>query len=1222
MPNTQGFELVSQVTVQVLREILNAAWKSADDTSGEGVIPEKFEIPAGLAMGPYQVKEGTVQIPKEQLGLEMDTAINGVDVKLGTIIHIEIDNPPIPSAKFFDLTADIHVKTPVVTLDGDINVGIKLENLPADSVTATITSGDPIGPITAAMVEEYVHNKLRNDPTFPTVYDDISINFSVFSMTARLELYDDESNPSKKATVSFPLADKVLVKIPCYMRFYDISGSYATVSLATPMGITGTIEMLTDYTTADNTVTAKLSEADITLTNIQPAPGIEGTNYNTNVTLSNFVSPGILENSIRNNFAIIAQAELTNIGDVEETVPSVSQIEDFIEQEVRKELNNRKEIFIWEPIAPEGGNVTIVDVTPQALNEGMAIAINDTGVGNAAAITYFVPDDRDFATAISRNEVIQQLEQARQDTFGNLPTRLDPVEGHEVDLNRMEFDLKTGSINVDGEVTVIDAILGSIDVDADFEADLMLEWFDDTGGQNIRPSVIGEPDVDLSLLAWILSFLIGFITGGLLFGIIVIVVLIIAENLAERIGGEIIRDEVSDQLVGIGAWPQTLSSIGTITARFENPIGIDSEGILFAGNMIITSMHMLTTEDFAESNGPYVNIGGQIIVFDGGVENPTSKILWDFDDGNSNILRNPNHIYGKSGLYIAKLRVSVNEEGGVTTRHFAKVNVQNVAPQVFMPATITSNEGEEVPIIATFTDANWLDTHTASIDWGDNNAPEEIIVTESNTSPQAQGEVFACHAYCDNGTYEVKLTVRDDAGGIGVGKMLIIIENVAPVVFLPKNIRTLQGQCVHFTGEFEDAGWCDTHTALWDLGDCNVRDAVVEEENEKYLATGTAKVRHVYENCGIYKSTLKIIDDDGGVGEASMCVLVNHLKNGNFEEGFYKIMIREGHKDFIANHWYPFASVVDTIDTAAISGQHSIAFNTQQYVIKDGQRSQCIEIKGAMQGGILQQIEVNQGWDYEFTGHFHIPIFSSAKAIIGIDPLGGIDINSSSIIWRTTDLDIQWKNATVRATARAQKITLFLGMLHNRSGNTEIYWDKCSLYQIQPHCIDTVCEPKCVDFKELRNDLNIYKPFQYKGLSFIPPKNGLYTTKLGKPDGQVKLGFHSEGMRINFPEIVNYLKLTITNYAGRLILIEALYEDEVIQSFQEIISNETKTIEINLEQMSGVVIKGGQSEAALVEICLCIPDNYEEEEIEFRNENFSRQSSNIARENIFRDLFL
>jgi hypothetical protein len=1222
MPNTHGFELISQVTVQVLREILNAAWKSADNTSGEGVIPEKFEIPAGINMGPYMVKEGTVQIPKEQLNLDMDTTINGVDIKLGTIVHVEINNPPIPSATFFDLTADINIKTPVVTLDGDTNVGVRLENLPADQVSATITSGNPIEAITSAMVEEYVHQKLRNDSDFPTIYDNIDILFPPFRMTGRLELYDDESDPSKKTTVSFPDSDNVKVSIPCYMRFYDIEGSFAGQSLATPMGITGTIEMLSDYSVVNNVVTAELSNATITLENIQPAPGEEGVNYNTNVFLTNFKQQDILENTIKNYFGILAQAQLTQIGNVQETVPSVSQIEDFIEQQVRKELNTRKQILIWEPSPPDGGDVTVNDITPKALNEGMAIAINDLGGANGSAITFFVPDNRDFATAISESKVIQQIDKSIDEEFGDLPTDLDPIEGHDVRLNSLDISLKTGAIDIEGEVTVIDAILGSIDVDADFDADAGLRWIDSGGnGQIIEPFVIGEPDVDLSLLAWILSFLIGFITFGIIGGIIVLVVLSLAESLAERIGGEIIRDDVSDQLVGIGAWPQALSNIGTITARFENPIDIDSNSILFSGSMIVTSTYALTSEDFAKSNGPYNNIGGQTIIFDGGIEKATSETFWDFDDNHSSIIRKPSHVYGKSGLYIAKLRINVNENGGVTTRHFAKVKVQNVSPQVFMPQTITANEGEEITIRAQFTDANWLDSHTASIDWGDNTAPEELVVTETNKQPQAQGEIFACHAYCDNGNYTVKLTIRDDVGGIGIGQMKIVINNVNPEVFLTDKMYSLKNQCVQLIGNFEDVGWCDTHVGLWILGDCNTRDAVIEEENKKPKAVGTAKVRHVYKNCGIYQVELQIKDDDNGVGRDTTCLEVNQLKNHNFEKGFYNLHIREGKEDVIANSWLPFAHFVDTTDKAAISGQRNVLFNADQFIISDGQRAQNIKVQGAMRAGIMQYIKVNKGWDYEFNGQFHIPLISGAKAVIGIDPLGGNNINSSSIVWKESSLHLQWKNVSIRTTARKEKITLFLGIIQREATESEIFWDESSLFQIQPYCNEQACESTCINFIELKESISIKKAFQYKGLDFIPGNEGLFTSTFGEPADQVKLGFHSGGMRINFPDIVNGVKLTISNHNSKLITIHALYQDEIIGSFKEIIYNETKVIDINEDQMSGLIIEGGKSEASLVEICLCLPENIEEREIDFNNETLSRQHTSKKETLRFRNIF-
>jgi hypothetical protein len=136
---------------------------------------------------------------------------------------------------------------------------------------------------------------------------------------------------------------------------------------------------------------------------------------------------------------------------------------------------------------------------------------------------------------------------------------------------------------MEGDVTVIDAILDSIDVDASFEEDVGLHWEDNPDGTQRIVSDPGEPDVDLSLLAWIVSFLIGFITLGLVGGIIGLVVMMIVEGIAERIGGSLVRNSITNQVEGIGAWPSELVHIGDVDSRFENPIDISSEGIVMAG---------------------------------------------------------------------------------------------------------------------------------------------------------------------------------------------------------------------------------------------------------------------------------------------------------------------------------------------------------------------------------------------------------------------------------------------------------------------------------------------------------------------------------------------------------------------------------------------------------------------------------------------------------------
>ena len=87
---------------------------------------------------------------------------------------------------------------------------------------------------------------------------------------------------------------------------------------------------------------------------------------------------------------------------------------------------------------------------------------------------------------------------------------------------------------LEGDVTVIDAIAGSIDVDASFAVEVGLEWVDNTDGtQMLRPFVISQ-SVDLSLLAWIVSFLLGFITFGLVGGVVALVVVAVITVYAVR----------------------------------------------------------------------------------------------------------------------------------------------------------------------------------------------------------------------------------------------------------------------------------------------------------------------------------------------------------------------------------------------------------------------------------------------------------------------------------------------------------------------------------------------------------------------------------------------------------------------------------------------------------------------------------------------------------------
>lgn len=1190
MPNTRGFEMAAEVKEAILKEILRQAWKSGSDDSDEGVIPEHIEIPSGLAFGPYHIKDGTVQIPQNELDLTMNTGINGLDIKMGTIIHIEIDDPPVSSAKFFDITADITVNTPVRVKD-DVDVYAILENLPANAITTAITSGNPIAAVTNATVEEYVHNQFHSD-SFTSIIDPIPMSFGAFNMNIRAELYDDIENPSKKIVVSMPDANHVQLDIPVYIRIYDITGSMFGQSLKTPMGVKGTAVVIAPYTSSASQVTADFTLATVTLENIVPADDpTEGGNYTSNKNLAS-LGGFDLELLIKNGFETGAASTLkTALGFISVDIPQITEIESFISDQVRQELNARKNIFIWRPDPPEGSDQEVNDIDNQSLATALAIGINSSPGANLPAITDFIPAGRDFSIGLSSSKVMSELNKVKDETYPSFPhTFDDKIEGKTVKLNSLSFDLRNGAIGITGEVTVVDAIAGSIDVDASFDAEAILEWVDNAdGSQSLVPSIKGDPDVDLDLLAWILSFLIGFITFGIIGGIIGVVIVAVVENVASKIGAKVAKDEATGRLKVLAAWPQDLDEIGKITARFLNPVDIKSDGIIFSGSMLVTSTYALTLSDPARSNGPYSIIGNQFVQFNGGTEKALTSVYWDFADGNNHIIRKPTHRYGKSGLYISKLKVDVTEDGGVATRHFAAVAVKNTAPLVSLPPDFTINEGEVFSITGRFTDENWLDTHSATVYFGDNSKAVDIKVKETHVEPMGNGEVCISHAYCDNGDYTLRLVVRDDVGGIGEASMHIKVLNMPPVVKLPERLNTLVGQPVRLKGTFVDPGWCDSHIGFWDLGDCTkVRRVVITEIHRPPELRGKAEIVHIFEKCGRFENILVITDDDNASGSARMIINANHVKNPDMKLGFRDLIIHERLKVIVANDWYPYYYPYKDR-----KGQVNFATAAKQDINQDGYWAQEIQLFGAGHAGIFQNIDVNIGWTYEFTGCYNFPMMgNSGNVRIGIDPLGGRDAEAPQIEWVEANPSIDWMNITVRAVAQNSMITLFIGVNEWNSGENIIRWDNVKLYQIQP-CedkIEIVKPSPCLNFKDIKEKQSFSEPFTHMDYIISPNTNQLVATTGGEPEGTMKLGFDRHGVNVKFPDYTKYVKILLANYEGRIVQITLLKDGNLVMQKNEILYNEAKEFEYDVDFVNELQIRrdsGKQSiTTMLIKVCI------------------------------------
>lgn len=115
-----------------------------------------------------------------------------------------------------------------------------------------------------------------------------------------------------------------------------------------------------------------------------------------------------------------------------------------------------------------------------------------------------------------------------------------------------------------------------------------------------------------------------------------------------------------------------------------------------------------------------------------------------------------------------------DEDGGLSTATFA-LAVNNVAPVITSlvgsaALVCDTAEGDYVTVSGSFTDVGTLDTHTATVDWGDGTITAALIDQSSGS------RIFiATHAYVFGGIYEIALSLSDDDTGSTTGSTKALI---------------------------------------------------------------------------------------------------------------------------------------------------------------------------------------------------------------------------------------------------------------------------------------------------------------------------------------------------------------------------------------------------------------------------------------------------------------
>jgi hypothetical protein len=212
-----------------------------------------------------------------------------------------------------------------------------------------------------------------------------------------------------------------------------------------------------------------------------------------------------------------------------------------------------------------------------------------------------------------------------------------------------------------------------------------------------------------------------------------------------------------------------------------------------------------------------------------------------------------------------------------------------------------STEGTPVVVSADFLDIDTCDHHTASIEWGDGTGGEGEVDQDGHT-------VTGSHIYADNGSYTVKVCVRD---GVAPYEGYVYhysqdcywwpvgVQNVAPSVDAGRDQIIYEGDVLDLDpATFSDPGFdcpgCvgpseENFSATIDWGDGSEIETVLPEDLHETPGsydpatgayaptTGTVAGSHQYlAGPGVYPVTVCVKDDDDGETCDSLEVIVVH----------------------------------------------------------------------------------------------------------------------------------------------------------------------------------------------------------------------------------------------------------------------------------------------------------------------------------------------------------
>ena len=230
------------------------------------------------------------------------------------------------------------------------------------------------------------------------------------------------------------------------------------------------------------------------------------------------------------------------------------------------------------------------------------------------------------------------------------------------------------------------------------------------------------------------------------------------------------------------------------------------------------------------------------------------------------------HTYLENGVYEVKVR-AFDDDGDASQMETFFVTVKNVPPvltvaddQIVNEGAVLDLTGVGTPPLGLIADDGKLDTHTATIDWGDGTV--EMAMIQQGMGSAA---IVGSHIYVENGVYEVKVRAQDDDGDFSEKQSFFVtVKNVPPVLTVAPDQMVNEGAVLDLSGVgapplglVADDGKLDTHTATIDWGDGAVESGTVLQG----MGSAAIVATHTYADDGVYEVKVRAQDDDGDFSE-------------------------------------------------------------------------------------------------------------------------------------------------------------------------------------------------------------------------------------------------------------------------------------------------------------------------------------------------------------------